>query len=680
MTKKSRHQLFYLCILITSLITLYACINDAIAESKTGFSTDGNSHILKLNVEKYQIAAIKEALNKNWSKSKDIAQKSCRPELTKKFVEIVRILTAPNHYSLYEIHRFITDNAWVADIIEQHVENNITQDIKPEEIIFWFDKHKARTKKSLLLLYDAYIRSGKRKITNTSVIDIMVKNWRTTVLPNKLEQYIQTHYIKIFSSYDIKTKIDNLLWNNKAHATIDLLEFLPAADKHNYKLKTNVAINPSTIATLVTKEPEILNQDEFLNYIYVSYLLTNKQEDAALNKLRLIKNKKHPKNWWKYRNILIRNLLRDKQYRNAYNVTIAHGLKSGSDFAEASWLAGFISLRFLHKPKIAIEHFKNLYNTAKYSHSKSQAAYWLGRAYKELQDINNMSHWFNVAAKYSGFYYGQLALFELNPDGRINTFQISSHTNKQKAAKSKVENIALFAKILYLAGYRGREYFDKLLGNLVTLNIDDLDAKMIITNYTKDKAYPLAVMLAKTLSNHGYLPIRDSYPRHIRFRLRECKSSKSFYLSIIRQESGFDQKALSVSGAAGLMQLMPDTAKIHAKTLGLHHKAYIFNAEANVAKGTLHIDNLMKYYNDNYILTIAAYNAGGSKVNRWMKEYGDPRTFYSLYKVLDWIELIPYAETRLYVKKVIENIVNYENSFSSTPIKSNLYLTHFVKF
>ena len=138
-----------------------------------------------------------------------------------------------------------------------------------------------------------------------------------------------------------------------------------------------------------------------------------------------------------------------------------------------------------------------------------------------------------------------------------------------------------------------------------------------------------------------------------------------------RIQSQFDQGAKSPAGAVGLMQLMPRTAHMLAKQLGLAKNSYISNANSNVAKGVEYIDQLYKRY-DSYILTIAAYNAGPSNVNRWIKTYGDPRKFKKRDEIIKWIESVPFEETRFYIKKVLENYVVYSSMLDKSHTSKSL--------
>jgi soluble lytic murein transglycosylase len=135
-------------------------------------------------------------------------------------------------------------------------------------------------------------------------------------------------------------------------------------------------------------------------------------------------------------------------------------------------------------------------------------------------------------------------------------------------------------------------------------------------------------------------------------------------LSIIRQESAFDKNAISGAGAAGLMQLMPATAKDVAKKIGLPYDKPRLNSDIryNLTMGSYYLNKRINQYDGNLVLAFAAYNGGAGNVAKWIKQFGDPRTFTSYEQVVDWIELIPFPETSTYVIKIMENLQMYRIS------------------
>jgi len=107
------------------------------------------------------------------------------------------------------------------------------------------------------------------------------------------------------------------------------------------------------------------------------------------------------------------------------------------------------------------------------------------------------------------------------------------------------------------------------------------------------------------------------------------------------------------------MQLMPATALHVAKTLGMSYSAARLTSDPgyNATLGAAHLGDLVDNFGGSYVMTFAAYNAGASRVAQWVKLHGDPRD--PRVDVVDWIELIPFTETRNYVQRIMENLQVY---------------------
>jgi soluble lytic murein transglycosylase len=147
-------------------------------------------------------------------------------------------------------------------------------------------------------------------------------------------------------------------------------------------------------------------------------------------------------------------------------------------------------------------------------------------------------------------------------------------------------------------------------------------------------------------------------------------------LGLTRQESEFDSGAVSTAGARGLMQLMPASAKRAASARGLAYRPNdLSNPSYNMQLGMATLTEYLDRWDGSYILAIASYNAGPGNVRNWVEAYGDPRDAGT--DPIDWIESIPYPETRNYVQRVLENLEVYRNRLSNSDqrlqIVSDLY-------
>jgi soluble lytic murein transglycosylase len=136
-------------------------------------------------------------------------------------------------------------------------------------------------------------------------------------------------------------------------------------------------------------------------------------------------------------------------------------------------------------------------------------------------------------------------------------------------------------------------------------------------------------------------------------------AERSLLFAIVRQESAFAPEAMSRVGARGLMQLMPATAAGVASKLQLPYSVDRLTSDAvyNLTLGRSYIEKLIDEFGGSYPLAIASYNAGPGRIRQWLRDFGDPRG--RDIGMVEWIEMIPFNETRLYVQRVLENLQIY---------------------
>jgi soluble lytic murein transglycosylase len=138
-------------------------------------------------------------------------------------------------------------------------------------------------------------------------------------------------------------------------------------------------------------------------------------------------------------------------------------------------------------------------------------------------------------------------------------------------------------------------------------------------------------------------------------------SGKALAYSIARQESEFNKAAVSPADARGLLQLLPGTARGVAGRYGLSYSParLVEDAGYNATLGAHYLGEQIRDFGGSYVMTFIAYNAGPRRVPQWIERYGDPRG-KSIEEIVDWIERIPFPETRNYVQRVMENYQVYK--------------------
>ncbi len=335
-------------------------------------------------------------------------------------------------------------------------------------------------------------------------------------------------------------------------------------------------------------------------------------------------------------------------------------MKSGDNAVEAQFLSGWIALRYLKDSDTAIKHFERLTEIAPTRTEKARAHYWMGRALKAQKQSDAAAAEFKTAAQYSTIFYGQLAREEV---GLASVPQkIGSGVPSDEAVNrvGKDEVVRAF-KLLKSAG--AKPQLNLFLWSLASRfdSADDLNA--VASMVHSAGGTPMALRFAKAAGKRGTDIDAWAYPLRGLPDWRQVGKpiEKSLVFALSRQESEFDTNAGSKAGAQGLMQLMPGTARLVAKQNRLPFALNRLKSDPvyNVQLGSAHLSDLVAEYNGSYILTLVAYNAGPRRVREWVDAYGDPRS--GKVDPVDWVESIPFHETRQYVQKVMQNVHIYRS-------------------
>ncbi|MDJ1305120.1 MAG: lytic transglycosylase domain-containing protein [Candidatus Midichloria sp.] len=605
-----------------------------------------------IKFDKAQREAVNSLANGNIESAYAYANKSVNATMTNDIIRFI-VMDRSIAPSIEDAEYLAKKYSWLAAILPNRFDKVLNNSLSFKEIKEFLAILPKKTALSQIFLYDAAIREKTHPAEDLKKLE---RIWVKSTFQSETENYLINTYIKSFHISSLETKIRTFLMCKKIEEAKNLIRFLPAAKKSIYEELIKANSNMETAKKLFKNKQISPQLKAVALYFYIRHLNAAKKYQAGYDLLLQANYKEFPVRWWQLKNIAIRNALREKKYQTALKLAKSNQIKQGPDFFESEWLAGFITFRMLGNPRSALEHFHNIFNTAKTSHSKAQGAYWLGRAYKAIRDKQKMSHWLNFAARtYPHFFYGQLASLEVGSKLDYRTpINEKKRTPPKAINKKRIEEVIIWTKALYKCGLKAEA--NKLASYIMDFDLSDSDLAKVLEQLEE---VPIIVAVAKQLANSGRPIIEASYPSHSDIHKIAKKYDHTLYLAIIRQESGFDHEALSPAGARGLMQLMPRTAENYAKKLKLEKNDYDCNASTNINIGACYVDRLMELWDNNYIMAIASYNAGENAVARWTSEYGDPRNLKKLHEVLDWLELMPYGETRLYVKKVLENIVNY---------------------
>ena len=347
--------------------------------------------------------------------------------------------------------------------------------------------------------------------------------------------------------------------------------------------------------------------------------------------------------WWIERRLIARKLLDAGDAQTAYQICAEHGAQSAEMRIEAEFHAGWIALRFLGDPTLAAPHFVTAAAIAALPASAARAAYWQGRTAQALGDEAAATAAYSQAAEHVTTYYGQLAR------SKLGLSDLPLRQTRKLATGDGRELAIRVAEFFYALGETdfalpivadaARHFTDEgqmaALGKVVETG-RDARAALILGKLATQRGIPLDDFAFPIFGVPFYQPVANSADRTIVY-------------AIARQESAFAPTATSTAGAKGLMQLMPDTARRAALHAGIALDMAKLNSDAalNARIGAAHLGELFAEEGGSYVLTFAAYNAGGKRVKEWIAAHGDPRR--GDVDPVDWIELIPITETRDYV-------------------------------
>lgn len=544
--------------------------------------------------------------------------------------------------SFETIRQFVTTHPdWPRqDAIRQKAEEDLANFVQPpKEIVRWFTKFPPLTGKGACVYMRALQKTNAENLSKTAG-DLLLS---VSFSQADLEKFLQANH----------QFLDKKELFNKANALLDKQEDLSLVPLLTPYLTTS---QKKIISTRQHPNQAMLLTPNSPTGIILDQVRLNRKSDQTEVAVKLLKKMKEiPANqaesFWVEQNILARRMIEQKRYADAYLLISKHQLKAGENFANAEWLAGWLSLRFLNNSDQALTHFQRLRAKVKSPISVARAYYWLGRTYKTSKDPEAATTAFRKAAAHLGTYYGQLASKELY--GKISPIslkkQVTSNETRQKFEKRPLTQVIRL--LLALKETSPAEAFAISLGK--QLKSPSEQTLLIDLMHEKGNKY-LGVQIAKKSTTTSSPLIPAAYPQLS--EVQKGVANSAFSHAVIRQESRFKADAVSSAGALGLMQLMPATAD---KTVKKHKlkKGSLTHAATNVSIGTRHLKDLLDRFGGSMILAAAAYNAGANAVENWLITFEDPRN--PAVDSIDWVELIPYVETRNYVQRVLENYYCY---------------------
>jgi soluble lytic murein transglycosylase len=364
--------------------------------------------------------------------------------------------------------------------------------------------------------------------------------------------------------------------------------------------------------------------------------------------------------WWVERRALSRELVDQGDVKAAYRIAAQQSAESPQNAVDAEFHAGWYALRGLNDPQLAAKHFARIAVIADGPISLSRAYYWLGRT-AEAGGPGNAAGYYKRAASYGTAFYGQLAAAKIGRTALSVAYPTPSGSDRRNFETREAVHAI---RRLEDAGHAWRA--DILYRDLAEELTSPGELALLAVMAEKRGDHYLALRVGKIAASHGIEIGALSHPLGaIPNTARISGPGKALAYAIARQESEFNVGAVSGAGARGLLQLLPGTAKEVAKRSGLPYSKSRLTSDAgyNATLGAAFLGEQLGRFDGSYVLTFAGYNAGPRRAQEWVKRYGDPRG-KDIDTVVDWIERIPFNETRSYVQRVMENYQVYKTRLS----------------
>jgi soluble lytic murein transglycosylase len=545
-------------------------------------------------------------------------------------------------------------------------ERSLSEGASAARVLAYFSSDAPQTGRGALALAAAMVQTGDTVGAKALVVDA----WREMSLTSAEQlAFLDRHDATIKPHH--QARMDMLLWRGLSGEAQALMPYVSSGWQKLAAARIGLRKQVDGVDGLIAAIPVGLASDPGLAY---ERFVWRARKDRNVDALELLNERSksaaslgQPENWARRRAALARREMRAGRYKSAYTASSRHQLSTGSHFADLEWLSGYVALRYLNKPSAALQHFKAFEAAVDTPISLGRAGYWQGRAYEAMGDNKRARAAYTFGGGFQTSFYGQLAAEKAGiamdtallgkekfPSWKSASFEGSTVFEAGQLLEEAGESRLSARFISHLSESLGRDERGALAAWAIA-----------------DRNPYVALHVAKRAVQYGDTLHAAYYPMHALAQKRGIGVSPELALAIARRESEFNPAVVSSAGARGLMQVMPGTAKLVSKKLGIEYSASKLNDwEYNARLGTSYLEGLNAEFGDNVILVSAGYNAGPGRPRRWLRDKGDPRA--SVERVVDWIEHIPFNETRNYTMRVSEALLPYRAQLSGKPQKLRL--------
>jgi soluble lytic murein transglycosylase len=541
-------------------------------------------------------------------------------------------------------------------LLRREAEAVILPETDPQTVIAWFDASPPATGAGVVRQVEALIATGREEAAEAALRDA----WLTLGLDEEGHAVMMASFAERLAPWHA-ARADALLWRGRTSDAARLLPVLPEDQRALVAARIGYATGTDNMLPLFSAVPEALRDNAGLLYARYSWLAARGDWTDATEVLRAQSTSadalQEPFRWSGYRQVLARWHMREGRADLAYELAANHFLTEGEAFADLEWLAGYVALIYQGNPVQALAHFETAAARVSGPISVARMHYWIGRTHDVKSNADLARAAYARAAEHQTTFYGLLASEKI--ERPLDAALVGTDIAWQGATVFD-DDLTRAALILLEGGERGAAVtFFAALGE--RLDPDALRQLGAYLSSIGEDYYTL--LIGKTAVTRGVVLPEIYYPVHDLAQL-DLPVDPALALSIARRESEFNIGIGSPAGALGLMQVMPATAEEVAGWLNLPYSRARLTSDwqYNATLGAAYLAYLQDEFGPSPVMIAAGYNAGASRPQAWMRERGDPRLREM--DVVDWIEHIPFVETRNYVQRVTESLPVYQARLS----------------
>ncbi|MFN8760125.1 MAG: transglycosylase SLT domain-containing protein [Tagaea sp.] len=530
-------------------------------------------------------------------------------------------------------------------------------------VLAWFGTRNPLTPDGAQRHAEALIAQGQRERGLRALRDYWVSG---VFLEAQHQRWLQRFGANL-SRDDHWARLDRLVWEGRTDEARRMLALVTPERRALAEARLRLRAG-GNVAQILGRVPANLQRDPGLLYEAMRARRRNNDEIGARAILTALPAELgRPEIWFPERAVLARRSIVAGRAREAFDAVRNHGVRPehGANYVEAEFLAGWIALRHMNDPATARPYFERLSQAARTPVSRARGAYWMGRTLEAQNQAAQAREWYGRAAQFHTAYYGQLAMARLDALGQRVVWPAPVLPTAAERRAFQAGELSQAVRILRETreDERIRPLLVRMAGVAKTPGEHALVSELAIQLGRSD----WAVIAGKRSAQAASVQLHDlGWPV---VPLSGERPERALTYAIIRQESQFESHVTSRAGARGLMQLRPAPARAVARgegTLAGHTDAKLYDPAYNIRLGRSFLQQMVDEFGGSYVLAAAAYNAGPGRAREWMRNFGDPRD--PNVDAVDWIETIPFEETRNYVQRVMENLQVYRRNLQGPQI------------